>query len=386
MAAAGNPLISILNVKGTNYDIKDAKARSDIEEIQSLIAGGVHFRGVSDTAITDGEAIKDLTVDNDTYPAEDQIDGDIFIYNNGTKNLEFIVSNAHYSELGSTGQLGTLAYANEAVGTATVNVASAITFNTYTPNVTKGTLAVTTTEGSFSITTDADTASGKFSPAAITVAAKTCEVTTTATAASASGSVQIPAKDIAAAACSVTTTATAASVVGKFSPAAITVAASAVTITPTTDTFTALADVTYDSDSETLTISDVTSSTFWTGVESAEAAGQTVTQAANQTVSVQVTYEKVSAVTTPAYTISYALQSVTVAVTYDKVTAVTAPGQTVSQQENQDISVTYQKVTAADVTYLTAASLTGDLTVTGAKPTATITNPTVTVTVSPVSA
>ena len=326
--------ISILSMNGTAYTIKDAWARAEISEIEQAISGGVHFRGVSTTAIADGDNVKDLTVDGETYAASAQADGDLFIYNNGTKNLEFIVSGGKYSELGSTGELGALAFADTASGSATVDVAGAITFNTFTPNVGNGTLAVTTTAGtSLGITTTASaaTAEAKFSPAAITVAEKACSVTTTATAASASV---------------------------KFSPADITVAAKTCEVTTATDTFAALSSVTYSEATATLSISSVTSAAFVTGI-TVTAPSQTISQDADQTA--------------------------TVAVTYDKVSAVTAPSQTVSQDADQTVTVavTYDKATGTTGSYLTDASLTGAILVTGAAPTATITNPTITVTVSP---
>ena len=276
----GASYISKLAMNSATYTIKDAWARAEIAEIESAIAGGVHFRGVSSTAIADGDSVKAITLTDGetTIAAADQANGDIFIYNNGKKNLEFVVSGGKYSEFGSTGELGALAFADTAAGSTTVDIASAITFGEYTPNVSKGTLAVTTGNDTITVTSTADTATGSFSPAALTIAAST------------------------------------------------------VTLTPTTGTFTALKDVTYNSTTATLTISDGTSDAFWKSA-TGEAAGQTVTPTANQT-----------------------------------------------------ISVSYQKVTpVAEKTFLTSSSLTGDLAVTAAAPTATITNPTITVTVSPVS-
>lgn len=271
----GANYISKLNMNGTTYTIKDAWVRAEITEIESAISGGTHFRGVSTTEIADGDSVKALTVAGAAYAAADQEDGDIFIYNNGTKNLEFIVSNGKYSEFGSTGELGALAFADTATGSVEVPIASAITLNAYTPQVDKGTLAVTTTTGTVSVETESATASGTFSPAAITIAAST------------------------------------------------------VTLTPTKGTFTALKDVTYDSNTATLSISNATSDAFWK-TATGEAAGQTVTPTANQA-----------------------------------------------------ISVSYDKAKAASGTFLTTASLTGEVAVTAAAPTATITNPTITVTVSP---
>ena len=280
------PYLSKLQMRnGDPYVIKDAWARLEIAEIEKAIGGGVHFRGVSNTAIADGDNKKEITLSDGTtkIAAADQVDGDIFIYpkpqtGGGTKNLEFIVSNGKYSELGSTGNLGTFAYASQGVGSTTVPISSAITFNALTPNVTNGTLG-------------------------LDVSISEIEITTSATSAT-----------------------------GSFSPSAITIAESSVTITPSTDTFSALGGVTYNSETATLTITDVTSPSFWTGYTAAKAAGQKVTPQANQTIS--VTYERVN-------------------------------------------STTFQAVSDA--------SLTGSIGVAAVTPTATITNPTITVTVSPVS-
>ena len=382
----GALLVSKLNMNGTTYTLKDAWARAEIAEIEQAIGGGVHFRGVSTTAIADKDNVKDLTVNSATYAAADQETGDIFIYNDGKNNLEFIVVNGKYSELGSTGQLGALAFANTATGTTTVNVSGAITFNTYTPDVGKGTLSVTYETGNLSVSSTATAASvtADYSPAAVTFAAEACEITTAATAATAEVKFSPAAITVADATCTVTTAETAAAAAATFSPADITVTAKALDLTTTGGTFTALKNVTYDSESATLTISDGTSDSFLKTV-GGTAPGQTVTQTANQTVSVAVTYDKVSAVTAPGQTVTQdANQTATVSVTYDKVTAVTAPSQTISQDANQKltIAVTYDKVSASG-TFLTTASLDGDLLVTGAKPTAVITNPEISVTVSP---
>ena len=289
--------ISTLNVDGTNYTIKDTQARAnitankyDIELLKKTVAGGVHFRGITVTAITDGESGKTLyDKDGNSWPQPGlevenaQQVGDIFIYNNGTKNLEFVVvaveneghTSYSYSELGSTGTLRAMAFCDTASGSTTVPLSSNFGFNTFTPDVSKGTLAVTTSSVTLSLSS----------------------------------------------------TATAASVtVGNVT---VTVPAASVAITPTTSTFAALADVTYDSGDEKLTLTSVTSAAYWTGVTSAQTA------------------------------------------------SVTAGG------AGPTVGVTYDKASMTDTSVLTSGSLTGDLSVTGAKPTATITNPTITVTVSP---
>ena len=114
--------------------LKDAEARQSIEEIEGLIAGGMHYIGKSTTAIADGDATGPWTIDGVTYiasgtPAEGQKllkAGDITIYGES----EFIWSNK-WQELGSTGSLGALAFKDSASATYTpagTNQASAVTF------------------------------------------------------------------------------------------------------------------------------------------------------------------------------------------------------------------------------------------------------------------
>lgn len=340
MAEPTGVYISKLHVNRTEYTIRDAWARDEIATIEEAIKGGVHFRGISTIAIQDGDAVKDLVVLGETYPAAKQVDGDMFIYDAGTetepKNLEFIVAGGKYSELGSTGVLGALAFKNSASGSAVVPLASSITAEAYTPQVSKGTLTVSTVSGSVGAT--ATDATFDFTSANATLS------TTTATATVATE----------AAAADVTTTATAASLT--YTATTVTAAGPSVSLTYTTGTFTALQDVTYDANSATLSISSVTSEAF-TKVPGVASVGD-----------VTVTYDKVSSVTYDKTThVTYSLAT---SVTYEKVSGVAY---------DKVNAVTYDK---ASGTFLSSASLEGDLAVTAAAPTLTITNPTVTVTVS----
>lgn len=278
------PYISKLGMKTQTYTIKDAYARAEIEDLWGAISGGVVFRGVlASGSLEDGETpLKDLTVvdgaTTKTITAASQKDGNIFIYpktvGSGTQNLEFIISNGHYEEIGSTGSLGTFAYANQGTGSVAIPISSAITFNPLTPDVSVGTLSITVEKASLS---HSDTQA-----------------------------------------------------TGKFSPAAISIGASEVTFTPSKSTFTAFADTTYDENTSTLTIATATSDAYWTSA-TGQAAGQTVTPQANQTINVTYSYADLS----------------------------------------EDV--------------LTGATLTGALGINAVTPTATITNPTVTVTVTPAS-
>lgn len=92
---------------GTTYDIKDATARQSI-------AGGVTFRGVTTTALTDGASTNPIVINGESYTA---VNGDLVIY----ESLEFLFSTGDnkWHEFGNTSGLGALAYKNSASGSFT---------------------------------------------------------------------------------------------------------------------------------------------------------------------------------------------------------------------------------------------------------------------------
>lgn len=83
---------------GNTYDIKDAVAREQM-------AGGIHFRGVTTTELTDGSATNPITINGQSYTAQN---GDLVIYSYG----EFIFSSDDnkWHQFGDTSELGALAY------------------------------------------------------------------------------------------------------------------------------------------------------------------------------------------------------------------------------------------------------------------------------------
>ena len=97
---------------GSTYDIKDATAREDIEELRNSISGGVRFVGETTTEITDESTTKPITVNESSY---DQIKGDIVVYN----DFEFIWDGDKWIEFGNMGVFGLLAYKDSASGTYT---------------------------------------------------------------------------------------------------------------------------------------------------------------------------------------------------------------------------------------------------------------------------
>ena len=104
---------------GTTYEIKDAVARQ-------AMAGGVHYLGVSSTAITDGGTEKPTIGGTAVTPKN----GDLVVYGEG----EFIYggtfgSGGTWAEFGDLSTLGDLAYKDTASGTVAVP-------KTYTTTVT----------------------------------------------------------------------------------------------------------------------------------------------------------------------------------------------------------------------------------------------------------
>lgn len=131
---------------GTTYNLKDAKARTDIEALQSAVTGGMHYIGVTTTALTDGATTNPIKINNVDVTAKS---GDIVMYG----SLEFVWADSDnkWHEFGSTGSLKALAFKDSASGS-------------YKP---EGTVSKPTFTGSSSTVTITATAntSGNYQPA-----------------------------------------------------------------------------------------------------------------------------------------------------------------------------------------------------------------------------
>lgn len=131
--------ISVIKLpSGTSYNIKDAQARADIETIESAISGGMHYIGVTTTALTDGSSTNPITIGGQSVTAKS---GDIAIYG----ELEFIFSDTDHKwhEFGSTGSLKALAFKDTASGN-------------FTPSGSVSTPTITVTPTTGSVRTMAD--------------------------------------------------------------------------------------------------------------------------------------------------------------------------------------------------------------------------------------
>lgn len=102
----------IVGINGTSYDLKDATARSDIEELRNALTGGVNFIGETTTALTDGATTNPITINSKSVTAKA---GNLVAYN----NKEFVFDGSKWIELGDLSTLGTLAYKDSATGSFT---------------------------------------------------------------------------------------------------------------------------------------------------------------------------------------------------------------------------------------------------------------------------
>lgn len=136
---------------GAVYNIKDAVARS-------TTGGGLRFRGVTTTPLTDESAIASYVVDGNTITASH---GDLVVY--GKKEFLFSSTDDKWHELGDNSALQDLAYKDSAEGT-------------YTPHGTVSQPSFTGTASSVTVTAE-DNTSGNYQPKG-TVSAPTISVAT----------------------------------------------------------------------------------------------------------------------------------------------------------------------------------------------------------------
>ncbi len=193
---------------GSEYDLKDSWARTQIEAITG--GSAIVFKGVSSTALTDGGTEKP-TVGGQVVQSVDT--GDLYFY--GTD--EFIWNGSVWSELGpSLTILGDLAYADTASTDYTPGGSVSLTNSNVTATVSAAESgdATYTPAGSISasFTGSSTTSTGKFTPTG-SVSLSNSNVTATVSAASSGDATYTPAGSISASFTGSATTST-----GKFTP------------------------------------------------------------------------------------------------------------------------------------------------------------------------
>lgn len=135
---ASNSKISVINVGGSAYNLKDAAARTQIESldtrIENLNSAVLHFKGTTTTAISDGSTTQTISIGGEDYEAQN---GDVVIYKpsglSGDANTEREYvwvgdTNGKWQEFGSTGALKAFAFAD--TGTVAIPDAGEVTLST----------------------------------------------------------------------------------------------------------------------------------------------------------------------------------------------------------------------------------------------------------------
>lgn len=131
---------------GTTYNIKDAQARADIANIQTLVTGAMWYAGVTTTALTDGSTTATLVIDGESKTFTSSDAGAVVIYG----EEEFVWNGTKWQEFGSTGSLKALAFKDSASGS-------------YTPSGTVSQPTFTGSSSSVTITAT-DNTSGNYQP------------------------------------------------------------------------------------------------------------------------------------------------------------------------------------------------------------------------------
>lgn len=108
---------------GEVYNVRDAEARNNIAELQNSFTSALRYRGITKQEnLVDGAALNTLSDINAVPGTETAFrSGDVVLklITGSNKQLEFIYDGSKWSEFGSSGSLGSLAFANKVVGTET---------------------------------------------------------------------------------------------------------------------------------------------------------------------------------------------------------------------------------------------------------------------------
>ena len=112
--------LSIVNVGGSNYYLKDAEARTAIDSISATVSGVMHWRGISSTDPTTGT----VTIGGQVLtPAA----GDVVGYQPlSGEQLEYAYNGTTWEEFGSTGTLKAFAFADTGTVTFTPSINSTL--------------------------------------------------------------------------------------------------------------------------------------------------------------------------------------------------------------------------------------------------------------------
>lgn len=123
--------ISQLVVGGVTYDIKDLEARA-------LAQGGIHYIGITTTALTDGATTSPIVIDSANVTPKK---GDLALYAEaGGEHTEYLWNGEHWDRLGY-GKFGDLAYKRSASGPVDISHDHNFTLEDATANLSAGATA-----------------------------------------------------------------------------------------------------------------------------------------------------------------------------------------------------------------------------------------------------
>lgn len=149
--------LSKLTFGSNTYDLKDAEARLEIDNIKTSITGAMHWAGFTTTALVDGSTTNPIVIDGENYTAKA---GDVVAISGDTyeEEKEFVFNGTKWQKMGPAGSFKALAFKDNATGDVTCagsNAASSVSFSgTATETVLKAidseAVAPSFTEGAFS--------------------------------------------------------------------------------------------------------------------------------------------------------------------------------------------------------------------------------------------
>ncbi len=112
-------ITSTANTSWSDITKSAATIGGELKSIKTSLTTGIHYRGYTTTALTDGATTNPITINGNSYTA---VAGDLVIYTSGNDGLEFLFDGTTWNEFGSTGTLRAMAFADTASGTGSVNV------------------------------------------------------------------------------------------------------------------------------------------------------------------------------------------------------------------------------------------------------------------------
>ena len=156
---------------GTTYNIKDAKARADIENIQNAIAGGVTFIGETSTQLSDGSTTSTIVINGENVTAGK---GNLVV----SGNKEYVFDGTKWIEMGDLTALGDLAWKDSV--TASYTPAGTVSQPTFTGSELTSTGSFTPS-GGITNTVDSTSTNGTAIITAVTSTTNGSPLTTTGT-------------------------------------------------------------------------------------------------------------------------------------------------------------------------------------------------------------